>query len=317
MDFNSSSTKGPKPKPVNKPGFDTKILELVLNQTIDGIAFAGLDGAIQYTNTAWDKMHGFTNEELVGRKFGVFHSQEQFESDVLPFNRVVQAQGHNSGEVGHIRKNGTTFPTLMSVTLILGEEQKPLGLLAVARDISNIKKTESALRMALKQAEEAKNHLIASLAEAEELQVQADRANQAKSEFLAIMSHEIRTPMNGVIAMTGLLEETPLNGEQTDFVSTIRESGNNLMNIINEILDFSKIESRELTLEDGPFILVESLKEITGMFLAQARNTGISLELETNSVPETLVRGDLGRLRQILVNLIGNAFNSPNPATSL
>jgi len=174
---------------------------------------------------------------------------------------------------------------------------KPLdggGLLALSRDISELKKRESALETARDAAERART--------------EAEAANQAKSTFLATMSHEIRTPMNGVLGMVEVLERQGLNEAQQQTVSTIRESGNALLHIIDDILDFSKIEGGRLELEAIPFSLNGLVSTMLETFRPQVIAKGLTLDAEIDSGSQDVLIGDPNRVRQILFNLLSNAI---------
>src|SRR6202521_3686440 len=202
-------------------------------------------------------------------------------------------------EVSFRTKDGRALPCLCSAvaTQLDGEP----SAIVIARDISDLKRTEGELIAARESA-------IASRELALVARESALAASRAKSEFLSSMSHEIRTPMNAILGMADLLSESQLTTEQRRFVATMTSNGNSLLNLINGILDLARIESGRLNLEQIELDLEDLVEHVAETLSLRAHEKG--LELTTRIMPDCPLRliGDSLRLRQVLINLVGNAI---------
>lgn len=271
-------------------------------------ALIALDGSWLQVNPSLCQLLGYEPPELLELRIkDLTHPNDQ-EIDRHQIRQLLTGQISSYHiEKRFLHRLGHTLSVLLSVALVHNSQGKPSYFIAEMQDITQRKQAEAALYLQLQQTLQLQTALQAKNQALQESSQAAQAANLAKSEFLAMISHEIRTPMNAVIGMTDLLRETRLDSHQQDFVETIRTSGESLLTIINDILDFSKIESGKLELELHPFPIATCVEE--ALDIVNSKATAKGLELAYFIEPETPIhiQGDANRLRQILVNLLGNA----------
>ncbi|QDH21576.1 PAS domain S-box protein [Saccharibacillus brassicae] len=261
---------------------------LILNSVSEGIFGTDLEGGLVFINPAGAEMLGSRpNEAIKGLNLATIQqtSPDGIEYDPYdsPLMRALRTgESHQDIDSVFWRSDGSSFLASYRVTPLYDQGERK-GAVVVFTDITGEKE--------IIRAKES-----------------AERADRAKSEFLAIMSHELRTPMNGVIGMTTLLGETELDDSQRSYVEIIAQSSESLMHILNEILDFSKIEAGKMTLEEEPMQVRHLLEQAIDLFSPRALEKGLILNAEVApSVPEVLI-GDPAKFRQVLVNLVSNAI---------
>jgi PAS domain S-box-containing protein len=260
--------------------------EAILGKTLEGIVTSWNPGA--------QALFGYTAAEMIGSSIEVLVPPERRKEEADLRGRAARGLGVEQYETVRIRKDGSSVAVSVTLSLIESADGSTAGLATICQDISERKRAEAALLEREEQLAAARD--------------QALEASRLKSQFLANMSHEIRTPMNGVLGMAQLLLDGYLEPGQRRRVLALRESGQSLLTIINDILDFSKLEAGKLELEEEDFDLLAAAGSVVSLLSSPANDKGLHLTLDVGPGVPGWVRGDSVRLRQVLVNLVGNAI---------
>jgi PAS domain S-box-containing protein len=257
-------------------------------ETVEGIFIADQSGQILRVNKSFTRVTGYSEAEILGKnprdflKSGVHDTA--FYDDMW---KQIRLNGKWSGEIYNKRKNGEIFPEYLSIAAVYDEHGKRSHFVAHFVDITEQKNNETKLKKARQEAE---------------------KANEAKSRFLATMSHEIRTPLGAVLGILDMLKQTELSQKQSNLVKTGEQSGKQLLDIINTILDFSRMKAGKLEIEKKPLRLHELFIGVKEILETHAINKGLDLRLTIHPDVPQYALGDATRIRQILINLINNAI---------
>jgi PAS domain S-box-containing protein len=257
----------------------------LIESNIDALMTTDPSGIITDVNKQMEALTGCTRDELIGAPFkSHFTDPERAEAGI---KLVLSDKKVTDYELTACTREGKKTLVSYNATTFYDRNRTLQGVFAAARDVTERKRVEVELRQA---------------------KAAAESASQTKSDFLASMSHEIRTPMNAIIGIADLLAKTQLSADQDKYVQIFRRAGDNLLNLVNDILDLSKVEASQLELEQTGFSLNDLLEKITEMVGVRAQEKGLTLLSEIGpDVPGNLV-GDPTRLRQVLLNLVGNAI---------
>jgi len=262
-----------------------ELLRTIVSKTEDGIFLTDFEGFIYEANARATEMFDISLNEITGMNFSQFRKNElSEEDDSIGVRQLLRNKFWNS-ELELKAHSGKEFYAFVSITWIhrFGTEY----LLYKVTDISQRKQFES------------------EIIKARDL---AEAATAAKSEFLATMSHEIRTPMNGVLGMTNIMMQSSLDENQREYLNTIKNSGESLLELLNDILDFSKIESGKMQIEKRSFMLPELVQDAFNLLESNAKKKGLEFKLNfIGPLPSDII-GDSTKIRQVLLNLVGNAI---------
>ncbi|MFO1064542.1 MAG: PAS domain S-box protein [Pirellulales bacterium] len=292
----------------------------ILNNSACAIVATSTDGIITLFNHAAEKMLGYSADEMVGlRTPAVYHDATEMEARALAlsaelrepvgsgfdvFAAKAKRQMPEQQQWTYVRRDGSRFHGLLSVTTLHDSSGRTVGFLNMWTDITNLAKAHSDLRLERERLAEANRMAV-------DMQAKAEAANLAKSEFLANMSHEIRTPMTAILGYADLLTETCDAADprqRMEYVNTIKRNGDHLLSILNDILDLSKIEAGKLRTESIPVQPNVLLHDTLSLMQVKAQSKNIRLETIFETAIPAVIQSDPVRIRQILVNLVGNAI---------
>ncbi|NVD06575.1 PAS domain S-box protein [Vibrio sp. JPW-9-11-11] len=263
-------------------------LARVVTYMRDAVVFTDLESHIVWVNNAFEQLTGYSEREVIGRKPGEFLQGERTDKQTTrEIRRAIDERRYGFFELVNYKKTGELYWIELALMPLYDKEGELEGFMAVERDITQ--------RVELQESLQQKA-------------IEANAANIAKSKFLAAMSHELRTPMNGILGVGELLQHTPLNSEQQDYVETFLSSGRHMLAVLNDILDFSKIESGKLKLEQRDFSLQAVADKLARMYQPLCEEKGLAFDCHCHFADHTHIRGDETRVIQILQNLLNNAW---------
>lgn len=277
----------------------------VVRDSNDAITIQDSEGRITAWNRGAQLMYGYSEAEALQMSIECLTASGKAQEQKNFVRRLLAGEEVTSLETQRMTKDGRILDVWMTVTELVDDTGKSIGIASTERDITERKRDVESLRKLNAELEQRVEERTREVVFSKEV---AELAYRAKSVFLANMSHEIRTPLNAVIGFTQILErDTSLTRKQTDMLNTIARSGRHLLNLINDILDMSKIEADRLTLNPVDFCLHDLLHDVEMMLRSHAQGKQLQLLVKWDESVPRYVNADEVKLRQILINLMGNA----------
>ncbi len=283
-------------------------LNRAIEQSSSTIVITDARGLIEYVNPRFEETTGYSAAEALGQFPSLLNSGEQPREFYKDLWQSIITRRDWRGEFHNRRKDGSLYWESATISPICDEQGRITHFVAVKDDITERKLADDALRRSKETLAQHVQALKAANQALQEMNRIAESATRSKSEFLASMSHEIRTPMTAILGFAEVLAGTAVTPEQDDAIQTIQRNGEHLLALINEILDLSKIEAGKLTVEKIPVDPVALVEEVVGLMRLRAELKHLPLELEFGGLIPVTILTDPTRLRQILVNLVGNAI---------
>jgi len=279
-------------------------LDTFFTMSLDMLCIAGVDGYFKRVNPAWERTLGFTAEELQSRPYLEFIHPDDREKTATEAAGLAEGRNVVSFQNRYQCKDGGYRWLFWNAAADVSAQR----VYAIARDVTELRRQREALETARQAEEENAARLALLVKELDVARRRAEDAARVKADFLANMSHEIRTPMNAVMGMTDLALATDLTPEQRSYLATVKVSARALLDLVDDILDLSRIEAGKLELDHLEMDVRETVEDAIKVLAVRAGQKGLELACRVSpDVPETVL-GDPGRLRQVVVNLVGNAI---------